>query len=370
MNPGAGNMAEWIKSAYDKLALAVVLLALLLSVAFLGVYVDRENKQLAAARVRQPELERNNSRPPDVGALHAAIESLADPFQVDAAAKPMLVAELRVGCDKCGRPIPPAAEICPFRNCGAIQAWALAKEQPTDADADLMPDEWEREHGLDAMANDARKDADGDRWTNLEEFKAAADPRDAGSHPPPVDKLRWIRTQWTTLPFSFQSVMHPAPDQNVFVLKNKRLDRDFYVKLGDTIEGGYEVVSYEGRTATVTRAWSAMPVVEDVSVLTLRKVDKVIPLIRGQDAQRGELAAELIYLIDKTKYPVKVNFVVALNQDKYKVVDIQANLVVVSNISTGAKNSLGKFSESDLPSGEDNRKAGPQDATDAEARDN
>lgn len=47
-----------------------------------------------------------------------------------------------------------------------------------DSDHDGMPDAWERSHGLDPDAtNDGAADADGDGYTNVEEFLNASDPR-------------------------------------------------------------------------------------------------------------------------------------------------------------------------------------------------
>jgi hypothetical protein len=40
-----------------------------------------------------------------------------------------------------------------------------------------MPDEWEKQHGLDAAtAADGNADADGDGYTNLEEYLNATEP--------------------------------------------------------------------------------------------------------------------------------------------------------------------------------------------------
>ncbi len=59
-----------------------------------------------------------------------------------------------------------------------------------DKDGDGMPDIWENTHGFKlADATDGPKDADGDRFTNLQEFIAGTNPRDASS------KLRILSVQ-------------------------------------------------------------------------------------------------------------------------------------------------------------------------------
>jgi pectate lyase len=54
----------------------------------------------------------------------------------------------------------------------------ISSEPPEDADLDGMPDAWEREHGLNPADGDGhRADADGDGYTNLEEFLNGTNPR-------------------------------------------------------------------------------------------------------------------------------------------------------------------------------------------------
>ncbi|TWT86920.1 hypothetical protein Mal64_37500 [Pseudobythopirellula maris] len=54
-----------------------------------------------------------------------------------------------------------------------------ADQVPADSDHDGMPDGWEQEHGLASdSADDGATDADGDGYTNVEEFLNGTDPRE------------------------------------------------------------------------------------------------------------------------------------------------------------------------------------------------
>jgi hypothetical protein len=50
-----------------------------------------------------------------------------------------------------------------------------------DLDSDGMPDEWERDNGLDALVNDATGDRDDDSISNIVEYTAGTHPNDSDS---------------------------------------------------------------------------------------------------------------------------------------------------------------------------------------------
>jgi hypothetical protein len=49
---------------------------------------------------------------------------------------------------------------------------------PIDGEQDGMGDAWESAHGLDPSRDDSAEDADGDGYTNLEEYLLGTDPAD------------------------------------------------------------------------------------------------------------------------------------------------------------------------------------------------
>jgi len=60
----------------------------------------------------------------------------------------------------------------------------IGNNTDTDDDGDTMPDDYEITNRLDPLnAADANADADGDGFTNLEEFQAGTDPQDATDFP-------------------------------------------------------------------------------------------------------------------------------------------------------------------------------------------
>ena len=330
------EIIAWLKAVYDKLLLVIVLGAILASLFILIFSAVREKKSLAEDQWLQPPPVRPKQQSCEMATACDAIETLGAPFQIGGWTTRMVVAELRVNCIKCGRPIPINAEVCPFSNCRAKQPIIIVAG-PKDTDFDRMPDEWEIRHVLGVNIDDAAQDADSDSFSNLEEYLAGTNPRDPNSAPPPVTKLRLIKAGRIALPLVFGGVQQSKND-TLYMVKNKRTNRDSYVRIGDVIEG-YKVIGYEQKTKKVNKG--TFEIEEDVSVLKISKDGKEFSLIIGaKGGAQGEPAASLVYLIDNAKMLVKKGDVISLRNYKYKVIDIIDQNVSVIDTQSGAEFTL------------------------------
>ena len=258
----AVSKQNFFKDHYDWLV-AFVGLGLLAGVVFLFVSSDNLSEEDARSAC-EAELKQRKPAHKDVA---AADFSVLDKVRNDMEAPSLLqvpsdkagnflASECRVYCQNpdvaaCHKPIPFKSKECPY--CGFKQRSEDDMEAVrggVDADNDGMPDAWELKFGLNPNdPADAKKDADGDMFTNLEEYEAKTDPKNPESHPEFLDFLALasdLRTE--ELPFMFKMATPiPSGHRLTFVATARNQEKkpvigDAVVKGMATAEVGKEVV--------------------------------------------------------------------------------------------------------------------------------
>ena len=146
-----------------------------------------------------------------LGVFSNALASVTSPFQMRVSKEQkfgFFTPETRAWCVVCRSPIPLKDMKCPF--CGGEQPSKkeIAEDPRLDSDRDGLPDVWENKYGLNPLdPSDADRDADGDGFSNKEEFVASTDPVDPKSHPDKLNYLRVVSIDVTKLPVTFISTM-------------------------------------------------------------------------------------------------------------------------------------------------------------------
>lgn len=293
---------NWVAQHYDLVALALMLLALGGSSAFLALQMERTESTLRDADRPVTPRAQQAFHDLDFTAYSNALARLANPVRVGESSNRFFVSEIRVFCIQCGKWIEYAARKCPF--CEAEQPPPPDKD--VDSDLDGMPDTWEESRGLDPYnPDDARLDLDGDGFSNLEEYRAGTDPRDPQSMPSILGKLR-LRRVWTT-PFKlrFVAVQRLSETDERYQLNARTLERTYFAKIGDVIEG-YRVEQYDRAADT----------------LVLRRGDAVRRLQRGRVIDDDQLNLQLVFLLDGTNLQCRVGDTFTLRGLTARVVEV------------------------------------------------
>ena len=283
----------------------------------------------------------------DLAPYLLAIKSVRSPTVVSEVGErdeSFLSSEKRVLCVKCKKAIPgdiKVAPTCPF--CGEKQE--EEKKVVLDADADGLPDEWERKYGLNSGdAADANADADGDGFTNMEEFLAKTDPADPKDHPPYIDSLSVaLPLKETRMPFIFTGAMPVGKGWRCEFFDAKQRDdhgragRAMTAVIGEEIgastkkPSGYVLKAYEKKEAKRERkGMKGMMVTVDVSEATVeRKSDGKVVKLRIASSKREkpqpvDVQATLRYERGDVKtYDVVKGSEIDLNGQKFRVSDIK-----------------------------------------------
>jgi hypothetical protein len=300
-----------LKTHYDKVVAFVVLLLLLSSLLYLAVQVGliKGKQETFQKDIDSIPIAHEHVVNVDVAPFEEARGEIAKPFQIDTSSwtnegwKPVFAVEQRVWCAECKLPIPFADEICPF--CRGTQPEEEKESADRDLDQDGMKDLWEIAHGLPDDRNNANEDSDGDGFTDMEEYTSETDPSDPKVSPPIESKIHLVRiaAQPFGLRFKSSSTMSDGTKRFALNLKRRgRAPRTYFKKLGDVVEG-FILAGYEHKTVMRKKDGWTEPREVDVSVLTLKRGKKEIPLIMDVDVQHNEFRALLSCEISKTPIP-------------------------------------------------------------------
>ena len=333
---------------YDKVLAVVVLMCLLLSLLWLTSSRERRQQEETAY---QAALNALTPKPLegtgfDMSVYSNALQQLVQPKQIalDAPDLGLFVPERRVWCVKCARPIPYAAETCPF--CTEEQP-KLAAPVP-DTDGDGMFDIWERQYGFDPFdPNDADGDADGDGFTNRDEFLAKTDPRDALSHPP-IDvllRVKEVTEKRIELALRGKSGMPDGRVQCQFTQQG----RSFFIREGEAISNDFFNTGFVLVTFTENYAKRPHPTLGEVTVETSfatikRLADGQMFRLQMNEEAFSETVAELVLPVDDSTYAVVAGGAFTLRDERYNVisVDSKTQTVVIESASTRKRLTLGR----------------------------
>ncbi len=364
MSSSANNVLSWVKGHYDKIIAFLVLFFLIGSLLYLAVSIgamhsDRQKfeQEIGSYKPKHP-----NVIPVDTKVFGDIMESIEKPLQLSYSGwtnRMLFVPDLRVWCVDCRKPIPFASAKCSF--CNAVNP-DPANDPLRDGDKDGLPDAWEKKYGLNPMdAKDAELDLDKDGFSNIEEFMVdpKTDPADPQSHPPITAKLRLEDIVPDPFKFRFKSVV-TLPDKslnfglnlNVFKQVPGTTNRvaqikTHFAKIGQEIKGeGFTLVKYEPKMEK-RKIQGVGERDVDVSVLTLQRGDKLIPLVKDQDVQWDEFTAKMLFTLDNTNIVVKIGNVFSLKNEQFKVINIdnKNQSVLLEAVKDGFKVTIGKFPE-------------------------
>ena len=323
-------MASQKKSAflsehYDKLVLGAALAILVASlVALLVIAGSSKSESLKFAR-RVKALESTERHNVEVvpGILFAVARDAARAsYAMLGTNVAFLVAPERVSCVKCAQPIPIDADVCPW--CNADQpSETVTVDETWDSDNDGIPDEWEKKFSLDPFSDDSALDPDTDGFTNLEEFQAGTDPRDAGSHPPRFAFLRVRSIDVEPFPFGFNgSKMKGADGEYKFAVKDAH-GRDWYVRKGQELaKTGFFLKDFssameERKTSTGTRKM-------EIFTLVFVKDDDQVVMKAGSKPESSIYKASFVCSKDAEPavYEAKRNETFDFDGDTFKLLSV------------------------------------------------
>jgi hypothetical protein len=273
----------------------------------------------------------------DVDPYEHAVEVMDDRPQVATWSNSMFVPETRCYCIECKIPIVLSTTVCPF--CGEKQP--IIKERPDDLDSDGMPNEWEEEYAFDPRdPDDADEDADQDLWSNLEEYEAGTNPRDANDVPACATRIEVLKVGAIPFKLLFKAVTEEPDLTLTFQINTRAGGRTYFIKMGEKVED-FTLIDYKEKFETKKFGGSDMRV--DVSTITLKSGNKNIELTKDKVRKYDELRARLWSRKDDTKVVVKEGGVYSFCTQEYEVksIDINEGTVLLQRLSDSEEFTIG-----------------------------
>jgi hypothetical protein len=374
---------NFLAAHYDWVAAGVGLVVLLLGVALFALSLGDDPDAAAEeerASIKRMMPDETGVKSVDMSSYEIAVRQMRNPptvADVSPIAESFLASERRILCKgssekPCGNAIPGDPKLCPeCPFCGAKQE--ETKKIVLDADADGLPDEWEKKYGLNtADAADANADTDGDGFTNAEEYAANTDPSDKKDHPDYLDSLKVVLPlKETYMPFIFIGARQVASGWRCDFFDASQ--KDDYGRQGRVLSAivsakgdskhqeigadskkpsGYELIKYERKERKEARkGMKGMQVSVDASEATVvRKRDGkqiVLVITSNKRAKTApvDVQATLCYERGGTKnMDVTPGTEIDLNGTKYKVVSIarvgNGAKVTIENVISGKQRIL------------------------------
>jgi hypothetical protein len=333
---------SWVKSSYEMLVLLVVILALLASALVLVLITDRERGKLSDIRdfVARSGSSAADGEQVDQTELIAMLQRSNSLAQFDSR---MFVSERRVSCVACGKPIQFYAEKCPF--CGAEQPGLPGDvDESHDSDMDGIPDQVEAEHGLNSNdPDDADLDADGDGFSNIEEYRAGTDMTNPEDYPPLTSKIRLLDVQRSEFQLRFNAVQEWIDGTLRFQINLRSLERTYFQQLGD-------VINDEKNGVFNVKVLEYLPEAPEGETLILEKDGENVRLIKNKEVTQYDLTARLAFLLDKKMFRLNVEETFDVRGKKFKVVDISRDSVLLEDVQNGKKTEITMISQAEIDS--------------------
>jgi hypothetical protein len=344
------NTFSWLKLHYDKLIAVIVLVLLVGSLVYLAVKIGtmHKEKQKFEDEIRGYKPRHEKAAPVDTKTYDEAFSRIEKPVQLTNEQWTnswVFMPEKRVWCVDCRRPIAYDAMKCPF--CLTEQPPPREIDPKWDSDNDGIPDMQEKKYNMNPQdAADAEQDMDNDGFTNIEEIRAGTDPTKAADSPSITSKLRLMRIDPDPFMLRFKSVVKLPDGSLQFGLNLRRNERTYFAKVGAEVLG-FKLETFEPKIVEkVVPGIGKMKV--DASILTLKRGDKMIPLIKDEEVQWNEFTAHMMFTLDNSKYSVKMDNVIELKNKKFKILSIDSknDSVLIESVIDGQRSTIGKFPES------------------------